>query len=452
MRPASRVRLLACCVAIPLAIAAAGCGSPNVIRSPRRAALFGSLVDSIVVEPFARGGRLAGWTTGINSADLKLFQVKLIAQIKARPYLRIYAEPPTELANTLIIAGRLTAFEVQDLPGKNLFLRAIHLGVEIELRPADRNEATHKIRRHMTYQKVYLPDETIPVAAFDLEKAAGEMAELIAEAIFPTGMEGDLPLGEARDPFTGEVQAHPALLSGNAHAVGHRYSSALEKWRLVLFDPSQSVEEDEEELFRISRRTLLELGKQGLEDQLLRSLEPMMDYDPMDLEDFREALRETLGGFNKLEPKILTTANHERDRMHLNLAAAHGNLATLYWYLSHYDLAVYHLARAWVNYPQEWHVAKWSKIQKARGLFPEELKPREALALYLTLPPPRMAYMKPGPAENSLFVPAVFEPPRGQPAAEAQGAAPEGAQQEGPALKPVELPPAPEPASAEKRQ
>jgi hypothetical protein len=397
-------------LAFALAFAPAGCGSAAFIQDPQRPALFGEEVDSVVVEPF----RVAPNTkTGINEVDQGLFQELLSEEIRKRPFLRVFPEAPTELPNTIVLEGRLEAFEVQDLPGKEVFLRVIHLGVELRVRRGGSTDEPQAIRRELSYQKVYVPSETIPVMSFDLRSAVTEIAEQLAEAMYPTAVSGDLPLA------TGSV-----------------------------FDPSfpEEREPGAPKLFRISPRTLKLLREGDMEEDVVKELEPLTRLEPEELVDFRELLRGALGGFVPEESELLTVADHRRDRVHLNLAAAHRNLALLDWLDGRYDRAVYHLARAYANYPEQEYLAKWLRIQKARKLLPKGYTNEEAITLHLRLPPPRGMALQPGSAEDALFAPVVFEqapPPPGT-----EGAAPGkekeqgGAEQRPVELRPVELPPA----------
>ncbi|MCZ6842661.1 MAG: hypothetical protein O7G32_07510 [SAR324 cluster bacterium] len=446
MRSAISIHLRVICAVAIFVLLAAACTPRNAIVSPERTPLFGEVVDSIVVEPITETPDLA---TGLNADDIKLFQQELSSQFARRPSLRVFAEPPSALENTLIITGQLIEFEVQDLPGEDFFLRAIHMGIQLSLRTANQEQASRTLRRRMSYQKIYLPGEGVPVVNFDLKKAAEEIAELLSEVMFPTELEGALPLADGRDPDTGKDMAHPLLLKGIEHALDDEFVRAAESWRLVLFDPTQKpfrrikIELWAEKPFRLSRRSFGLLRKQGVEEETLNLLEPLKTKSPMTLVDFREELRELLGGISKIESTIMTAANHEEDRIRLNLAAAHRNLAALYWLESRYDLAVYHLARAWANYPRQEYVAKWNKIQQARGILTEDLPPEEGIALYLRIPPPRTVRLRPGIAENSLFVPAVFEQERSQAVPSSESAAPPSRPEQSGVLRPVVLPPPP---------
>jgi len=410
-----------------------GCAGLNAISDPERPGMFGEEVDSIVVQPFELGQDLK---TPLNDAQRKLFRELLVEQIETQPDLRIFEQAPTELPNTLIMEGRLTEFEVEELPSREFFYRAIHIGLELALRSGDQGDVFRRMKRRLSYQKIYLPEVTVPVVEFDLRDAVTEIITQLTDSMFPVGIEGDIPLANGSDPVTGTAFGHPLLLRGNNMAADGRYSKARKLWRLVLFDPSQPVEE---ELFRISPRSLFLLKADDVSAAMLKRLEPVATDEPMDLVDFRGAVREVVGGFNRLEPKLLKLGNHHKDTLHLNLAAAHRNLAVLYWIESRLDLAVYHLARAYANYPQSGYVSKWAKIQEERNLIPEGLDGEEAIALYMRLPSPRGARLEPGVVENTLFPPVVFEtrgeaPPAGAPSGASGGGAP---------LRPVELPPPP---------
>ena len=188
-----------------------------------------------------------------------------------------------------------------------------------------------------------------------------------------------------------------------------------------------------------------------MDDEILRRLRPLIDEDPEDLLEFRNLVREELGGFHQIEPTLLKVADHHRDTRHLNMAAAHRNLAVLYWIESRFDLVTYHLARAQANYPQEEFMEKWAQFQESRDTVPVELTIEEALGFYMRIPSPRSAWIAPGIAENSLFPPVVFETSASPAPAEAEERpeAPEATSQEDAPLKPVELAPPSSPEGAD---
>ncbi len=427
----------------PLALLLPGCTGPAVIKDPERPPLFGEEVDSLVVEPF----RLSEETrTGLNDSDLAVFREVLSENFRQRAFLRVFAEAPTELPNTVILEGELLEFEVRDLPGDELFLREIHIKVELRARYGGDNDVAETIQRDYSFQKIYLPDQEIPVASFDLRDAAGELAEILAEVMYPSGISEALPLAVGVDPESNLKLGHPLLLRGNRFAMNHRFERARSIWRYLLFDPTFGGDREDgkerEQLFRITRRSLHLLEKAGLEEETLEQIEPLVVNEPMELVEFRQLLRSMLGGIRKVEGDILNMADHWEDRRHLNLAAAHRNLGILYWLESRYDRAAYHLARAYLNYPREEYLEKWAEIQRARKMLPEDLDEEEAISLFYRLPPPRGMLLEPGPAEAALFTPVAFEePPR--PEGEERGES--GRQEEGSGgeveLQPVERPP-----------
>jgi tetratricopeptide (TPR) repeat protein len=402
-------------------------------------------VDSIVVLPYVLA---EGLKTPLNSTQVKLFQELLIAQLELNPNLRVFEEPPTKLPNTLIIEGRLTKFEVEDLPGTEFFLRAIHMTVEWRFRTGEQTSTSRLVRRQLSFQKIYPPDIAVPTLDFDLHNAVNEITVQLGEVMYPTPLEGRIPIADASDPVTREELGHPLLLRGNKMAAKGRFDKAKRLWRLVLFNP---VLPEEEELFRISQRTLLLLQNQGVEDDIIRRLRPLMREDPEDLLEFRSLVRRALGGFHQIEPTLLKLADHHRDTRHLNMAAAHRNLAVLYWIESRNDLATYHLARAQANYAREEYMEKWAKLQESRDAVPVELTVEEAIGFYMRIPSPRSAWVAPGTAENSLFPPVVFEasvsptPAGGE---ERPDAPVETSQEEAP-LKPVQLAPPSGPEGAD---
>ena len=430
-------KLLLCALLALVLLVAQGCSSQRIIREVQFEPLYGEVVDSIVVEPYSLAD---GLKTPINSTQLKLFQELLVSQLEALPQLRVFEEPPTKLPNTLIIQGRLAEYEVEDLPGEEFFLRNIHMAVEWRFRRGDENSTSRQIRRKLSLQKIYPPNTPVPALDFDLHNLISEITVQISEIMYPTPIEGGIRLADAKDPDNGQELGHPKLLRGNEMAAEGLFEKAAALWRMVLYDPTQP---EEEELFRVSRRTLLLLAEKDVDGDLIERMEPLTKLDPEDLLDFRDSIREALGGFNRIEPTILKLADHHRDTRHLNMAAAHRNLAVLYWIHNRFDLMSYHLARAQANYPNEEYLEKWTRLQETRDGIPVEYTPREAIGMYMRIPAPRSAEVAPGEVENALFPPVVFEtgsqapvPPEPPAPAASESAAPV----EDAPLQPVELP------------
>lgn len=434
----SRSHLLLFVLAALGLLVAQGCTKQAVIGEIQFEPLYGEVVDSIVVEPFSVADELK---TSINSTQLQLFQEMLISQLETNPQLRVFEEPPTKLPNTLIIQGRLAAYEVEDLPGEEFFLRNIHMTVDWRFRTGDESSTSRQVRRKLTLQKIYPPDTPVPALEFDLHNAIGEITDQIAEIMYPTTIEGGISLADGTDPDNGDKLGHPMLVRGNQMAADGRFKKAAALWRLVLFDPTQP---EDEELFRVSRRTLLLLADKDVDEDTIERLRGMLKLDPEDLLDFRDSIREALGGFRQIEPTILKLADHHRDTRHLNMAAAHRNLAVLYWIYNRFDLVSYHLARAQANYPTEEILEKWTQLQETRDGIPVEFTSLEAIGMYMRIPSPRSAKLAPGLVENALFPPVVFEtnsaaaPPPGLPAS---AAAPATGSAEDAPLQPVELAP-----------
>lgn len=391
------------------ALVGSGCGKGFVIDEPTRRARFGPVVDSVVVEPFLRGPQLA---TEINTSDFSEFERQLAEEVGTRPFLKTFAEPPTELPNTLILQGILTQFQVEELAGEEFSLRNIHVAVELRARTADQTSAGITIVRRLSYQKVYLPSDRIPVLAFDLHNAAKEMARLLVEAFFPEEVAGGIPLEMAVDPVTGDELGHPTLIKGNKFAVAKRFARAKRLWQVLLFSPTQRQKEP---LYKVTPRTLHLLKKKGVEEGVLERLTPLTREDPEDLVEFREMLHEVMGRDADLEKLLFPLADHKKDRTHLNLAAAHGNLAILFWLDGRYDLTSYHLAKAYANYPKPKYLEKWVGIQEAREIIPDDIPQEELIGLYMRLPPPWTVGNRPGSVENGLFRPAVFRTPAAAP-------------------------------------
>ena len=431
-----------CAVCMPMFVQ--GCVSGPAIRDPEFEPLYGEIVDSIVVLPYVTAD---GVKTPLNSSQISLFQEQLITQLETQRNLRLFEEPPTELPNTLVIESRIAEFDVQDRPGKEFFLRSIHMVLQWRFRTGDQKSTSRRISRKYSFQKIYPPDTPIPALDFDLPTSISEITEQLVEIMYPTAIAGAVPLADASDPVLGDSLGHPKLLEGIAMAEEGRFAKAKDLWRLVLFDPTQP---EEEELFRVSPRTLALLKQEGVEEDLIRRLRPLTEEDPEDLLDFRNAVRSELGGFHQIEPILLKLAHHHTDTRHLNMAAAHRNLAALYWMESRFDLMSYHLARAYANYPDEEYLEKWTKLQQNRDFIPVEYTNREAIGLYMRLASPRSTWVVPGVAENSLFPPVVFEAPAPPPnTTEGSTTAPVESSKDDEPLKPVKLAPLSAPAEGD---
>ncbi|MCH7479281.1 MAG: hypothetical protein IIA14_14420 [SAR324 cluster bacterium] len=416
-------------LALLLTLVTLGCTKADVIRDPLRAPILPEVVDSVVVElPKAAAGLT------VNPVDLETLRDLLRDELQSRPKLSTFDEPPTKLPNTVIVSLELTEHEVRDQPGEGLFLRAIHLGGILSLKTAGGEAPWPPIARRLSFQKVYLPEDEIPVGSFDLHMALVELAAQFAEAVYPTPLEAPIPLRLAEDPVSGESLANPMLLRGNKFAAEGRFRQARNLWSLVLFDPTAPPTEN---TYRISLRSLFRLREDGLPAEVLEKLEPLVNEANADLITFRENLREALDGPSPHDGKILERAIHERDRIQLNLAAAHANLAAVNMVEKRLDLTAYHLARGYALYPLPGLALDWGSVQKKRNLYPGALPEREALTLYLKAPPPRGLTVRPGMFEQEAIPMSEFRDP--QMAAE-QKPVPEG--EEGAVrLTPVKLPP-----------
>ncbi|MCH8199418.1 MAG: hypothetical protein IIA54_05055 [Chloroflexi bacterium] len=205
-----------------------------------------------------------------------------------------------------------------------------------------------------------------------------------------------------------------------------------------MFDPTAPPTE---ETYRISLRSLFQLREDGLPAEVLEKLEPLANKANADLITFREFLREALGGPSPHDGKILGRAIHERDRIRLNLAAAHANLAAVNMVEKRFDLTAYHLARGYALYPLPGLAVDWGRVQKIRNLYPGELPEREALTLYLKAPSLRGLAVRPGRFEQEAIPISEFRDPL---AATEQEPAPEGEMataERAVKLTPVKLPP-----------
>jgi len=404
------------------ALVLAACSTQIRLDAPERQPLLPPAVDSVAVPTFAKAPGLA-----INAADLALFHTLLREQLDTRPDLRTFDAPPTTLANSVRLLGRLDAFDVREARADALFLREINLEVTLRLLPATGDKELATVTRGAGYQRLYLPNQETASLVYDLRNAVRELALQLAEVIAPLPGQEDVVLDKGLDPVTGALRAHPLLVRGNQEAKARRYENAMRLWRLVLFDPTQPT--PEEPLYRVSLRTLRLLQRMEVPKQVLDRLRPLSEKDPLPLKAFQAAVRGALGGASQFEPAVLEHSGHAEDGVHLNLATAHFNLAALYEAEKRWDLTAFHLASAQVHYPAPEHLEAWSRVQKNRNLYPGDLAVEDALAPYLRVPPPFTARVVPGLVADRvrpapiLQPVSVLTPPAAGPAA-ASGAPP----------------------------
>ncbi|MEE8396891.1 MAG: hypothetical protein V3S29_12605 [bacterium] len=415
-----------------------GCGLAGRVEAPQREPMFGAGVDSVVVLPFtvAEG-------SPVSARDVSVLGQQLAAELAARPHLKIFEKAPTDLPNTITVAPRLILAQRREVSGTDFLLREYHLRVQMTVRRSGTEEPAKVIRRSYSYQKVVLADEEKPQPGETLRVIAGELAEQLAEALYPeTGAE-PFDLDTALDFSTGKAFARARLLLGNSLAEGNSFDMASNLWRLVLFEPIE--EKDDETLFLLSARSLELLRQQGVEDEAVTALEAMMTDDPEELIEFRDRVRIVLGGVTEEEGKILVIAKFEDEVIHRNLTAAHANLGAVALFDKRYDIAAFHTARAYLTYPSPERLEKWAEIQRKRNMIPGDLSDEAAMRFYARLPPPRGVVWKPGSRDRKMIPGGVIEPMPPPPPPDEEAAGPETAQAQSLPLQPIERSPVADP-------
>lgn len=399
-------------LAAAVALALAACHA-SASRSSRSEAIkgqaLGPVVDSLVIPPFARGPGVQ-----INAADLDLFRAQLEEQLTARPGLKAYPAPPTTLANTVTLNGTLAAFEVHEQTEAGMFLRTIDTILNVAVRIGADKDAALKLSRGYSYQKLYRTGQAAALE-YDLHNAAREATGAFAATLTP-GKAANPDLQAAVDTGTGNNYSLPLLTRGNREARFGRYDKAIAAWSLLLYNPAPG---SRDERYRVSDRTLVRLASDGATPAELDALKPLAGRGAESLENFRERVAEALGPNASLEPKVLQLSDENADRILLNLARAHYNLGSVYKQERRYDLAAYHLSRAYAYDPTPKLMGAWLQLQAQRQLVPQDLKPGPDALLWLRayqrVPAPFTASVVPGADERNV-VPGDPFPSAGAPA------------------------------------
>jgi len=422
--------MLALVPLLAAALALTACSSRTPVPARRdalRGRTLGPVVDSVVVRPFESGAGIR-----INAADLNLFRDQFEKQLLVRPRLRAYSSPPTMLANTVILSGKLLGYEVREQTADGMFLRTIATTVEVAVQVGAEQKPALVLRRNASYQKLYLHTEGVAALEYDLRNAAREATGSIARVLVPGEAETPV-LQSAVDADTGEDYSHPWLVRGNREAGFGRYDRAIASWSLLVYQPTRPEKSDR---FRVSERTLARLQDEGAPQEQLDALRPLAQQRGRSLESLRDELTEALGPDSGLEAKVLQFSDEAQDRIQVNLSRAHYNLGAVLLPFRRYDIAAYHLARAYAFDPRPVYLDAWTRLQIERGLIPASAQDDPAKALpwlkaYLRVPAPFTASVAGGAYDLTVMPPPVFQPdePPARPAPAA------------PVLMPVALPP-----------
>ncbi len=405
----------------------------------QRPDVLGPVVDSIVVQPFEKALAIK-----LNSADLALFQELLVAEFRTRPTVRVFPRPPTTLPNTAVITGLLTHFEDREQSGEGLFLRTLNLSVTLLVRLGADKDPAITVQRDYTYQRVYPAGMAVTTFEFDLHNAVQELCASLGESLMP-GPPQKLVLERAVDQGTGQDFSHPYLAKGINEAQAGRYDNAITEFSLALYDPGGPTGERR---YRVSDRTLERLAQRDVGPEPLAKLKPLTKLNPMTLVPFRAEVRKVLGEESPLEPQVLQMADAQRDKVELNLARAHENMARVYHVLKRLDLEAYHLSRAYAWDPHRALANAWITLQLARNLVPQDMDGRAFLELYLRVPGPDAAVVQGGAFDRTVLPPpAIAEvAPVKAPAAASKASRQDAAS--APAIVPTALPPTAVPSPA----
>jgi len=394
-------------LALALALALGSC-TPKLFKAkPPATETFGPTVDAVVVQPFELGQDVQ-----INLVDLNTFRELLENEMKAKQGIRIYQKPPTTLPNTALLETTLVRYQIRDQTADSFVLRTVNLTVNLNARLGNEQQPSIRLRREISYQKVYPQGQAVSAPEFDYHNAARELSGMLAESLVPSEIQG-LPLVRAVDQSTGADWSLPALNKAIDYAQHQRDGDALRMWSLVLFSPDT---DDDRDRFRVSERTLAWLKDRALEDETLNKLAPLSRQGPLELVPFRERVRKALGGVTQLENQVLQLSDTHADHVHLNLYAAHLDLYRMYLRDKRWDVASYHLSRAYAHYPKQELLDAWVKMQTERNLIPTGVKPGNVFWLYLRIPAPRTALVTAGAFDLAVLPPpAIEDKPEPQP-------------------------------------
>ncbi|MDH5751473.1 MAG: hypothetical protein OEZ59_03540, partial [Deltaproteobacteria bacterium] len=330
----------------------AGCQALTWLAPAEKHSPLPPEIDRLVMEPVMR-------SVGVNLSDeqLTLFQTELMEAMNAHEGLSVLEVPPSYLPNTAVMAGVLRHYQFSEQwRGGGFLLRSIVLTLDFIVRPMEGKGELSRGSRTITWQKVYPPEAEnpegaeIPEADEDLKAAVRELGAGLAENQRPVPLPAPIVVDDAREIGSGKAWGVPALLKGNRYARGGVYEQARSLWRVVLFNP-EGNEPAGESLYRLTDRSLALLMQHGWSLEQVAVIEPLTRLGPLTLEDYREQLRQLRKGRLEDEGLILAVSEFHRERLHYNAGAAHGNLGMLFALEARYDLATYHLARAYLHNP-----------------------------------------------------------------------------------------------------
>lgn len=368
---------------------------PNRVDNPVFPHRLPPRINTIVIEPFSQN-----FSAEIASADVTYLQNELRKQLESRPDMLTVDEPPHELPSVAFLSGTVTGFQVRERQGDGIYVRSIEMSASIEIRFQASNDPPLRIDRKYSFQKVYLPQETVSTVLFDTQNALMELADTFVQALLPIVDTESMVIEDATDPDTRLKYAIPALANGNRYAAQNRFEKAILLWELVLYQPEYGAEDAG---YRIARRALFYLGEEGMDDAELDRLRPLAASAPVTFVELRTNIRSELGEVSSMEDRILALANERENRIHLNIASAHHNLAEYYKFHKQKDLASFHYAMAYAHNPSDQNLDSWALVQGGRQMIPGGLAIQEAIRIYMRIPPPGYIRHISGPVQETVL-------------------------------------------------
>jgi hypothetical protein len=390
------------------ALAAAACRSASTAPAKTealRGSALGLVVDSLVIPPFERG-----YGVQINAPDLNQFHDRFEAAL-VTPGRKAYPSTPTTLPNTVTLSGTLLGYDTHEQSAEGMFLRTIDVVLEVLVRVGNEKEPALRLIGDYSYQKLYRTAEGIPALEFDLGNAAREATGVIAGVLAPPKAEPLRP-ETAVDSPSGIDYSHPWLAHGNREAREGHNERAIATWSLLLFNP---VLPDNEDGFRVSERTLAHLQQAGASATELAALKPLARRRSVSLETLQQQVVKALGPNSPLEPKVLQLSDESADRVQMNLSRAHYNLGIVYRQLRRFDLAAFHLCRAYGYDPKPEYLHAWVELQTRRNMIPKtpEDRPEDGLAwlqAYQRVPEPFDATVAGSVYDRNVMPAPAFAP------------------------------------------
>jgi len=305
--------------------------------------------------------------------QLNIARSALTDSLSRKTGLRILEQASGPSAASVLGGVIVHRFQSLNESAAELFLRTYQVQASLNVRPLDGQETLLEITRTLTWQRAYPSLKDARPQEEDFALAVRELGALLAAGLTPEPVPNHLPPWDAAvDPATGLDISQSALRLGNQYAQAGSFEMARQLWDVVLFSPETGAE-GAPSRFRISERVLNSARRHGLPPETAEALQSMIWMPPLNLEEFRFALRRMTNGRIAQEGLVVLLADQKMEHRYLNTAAAHGNLGTLFMLQGHMDFAAYHLARAYTENPAGGFGQRWIWLQISRGLVEEIL-------------------------------------------------------------------------------